>query len=238
MMNLYYKYQPVTWYIGVIEASLDAVVDAIQPLYAPPDRLRNIYHETGNIDEALVGLQPIGLSDKFLLVETKDGHTALFANAFYSLVEMPTWTIGKNLNVSVYFVCNVPNTISRDRKFGAYGGRILEFRKPEDPYGNEPTYRVSVINDAGKWCFERYGEKLAFEDEKAYKSFRKPNRFTVEILENYCREFGIPVYDREWYSNSRTVIERIPLSNVQGINYQEAAVKFRIKQDMQHTTMP
>ena len=126
MLDLYYKYQPVTWYVGVIEATPEDVAHVIQPLYAPPDRLCNIYNKNGTIDKALTGLQPIGLAEKFLLIETKDGRTALFGNAFYCMVELPTWTAGKKLNVSAYFACKVPNTISRDQRSGAYGARSVD----------------------------------------------------------------------------------------------------------------
>ncbi len=221
-MELYYKYQPVTWYIGVIEADPEDVARAIQPLYAPPDELRGIHREVKPVETALANLEPLGLADKFLMVETKDGRTVLFGNAFFSFVQMPTWTVGESLDVSAYFVCNVPNTISRDQRSGAYGGRILEFRKPEDPYGQEPTFYVGVINDAGRWCFYRYGEERSFEDKKAYKARRKRDRFTVEMLVEYCRELGIPVYDRSWYSENIITIHTSPLPDAKGLTYDEA----------------
>ena len=238
MLDLYYKYQPVTWYVGVIEATPEDVAHVIQPLYAPPDRLCNIYNKNGPIDKALTGLQPIGLAEKFLLIETEDGRTALFGNAFYCMVELPTWTAGKKLNVSAYFACKVPNTISRDHRSGAYGARSVEYRRPENPYGKEPTFGIYVIRETSRWHFYRYGEKLPFEDEKAYKSLRKPNRFTEEMLVKYCRELGIPVYDRDFYSNSWIIVERKIQPNEKGISYEEAALKFRIKQEMQGSTMP
>ena len=114
---------------------------------------------------------------------------------------------------------------------GAYGARVVEFRTPENPYNQEPTFGVQVVNDAGRWCFYRFGEKRDFEDEKAYKAWRKPDRFTPEMLVKYCRELGIPVYDRDWYGNKWIVIERILRPGEEGMSYRQAAVKLRIRQD-------
>ncbi|MHC4479203.1 MAG: hypothetical protein ACYTEL_26580 [Planctomycetota bacterium] len=108
----------------------------------------------------------------------------------------------------------------------------MEYRTTENPYNQEPTFGVHVINDAGRWCFYRFGEKRDFEDQKAYKALRKPNRFTVEMLVRYCRELGIPVYDRDWYSDSWIVIEGKLRPDEHGISYEEAAVKLRIRQDV------
>jgi len=227
-MELYHKYQPVTCYIGVIEATPSEVANAIQPLYAPPERLKDICHVTMPIEEALSQMEPLGLADKFLLVETKDGKTVMFGNAFYSMVQLPTWTAGENLGVSAYYICNVPNTISKDQRKGKYGALILEYRKPENPYGHEPTFGVEVINDCGKWHFYRFGEVQPFENEKAYRSFRKTDRFTVEMLVKYCRELGIPVYDRDWYSDNTITIHRLPPTNLK-FTYKEARIELRIK---------
>lgn len=230
-MELYYRYQPVTWWIGVVEAHPEEVSRVIQPLYVPNDVLNGIHRETGLVDEALAKLHPLGPPHgKFLLVKTKDGRTVMFTNTLFEAVELPTWNAAEKLSTSAYYVCNVPNTISRDQKSGVYGGRKLEFRTPDTPFNQEPTFGVHLVNDAGLWCFYRFGEKQGFEDEKAYKAWRKQDRFTVEMLEKYCRELSIPVYDRNWYSNNWIVIERKLQPDEKGISYKEAAVKFRIKQ--------
>ena len=232
IMELYYKYQPVTWWIGVIEADPKDVARIIQPRYIPDDVLRGIRQETGFIDDALASMEPLGPPDKFLLMKTCKGHTVLFVNGFFSgVVELPTWNAGKHLDVSAYTVHNIPNTISPDHRSGAYGARTIEFRTRQTPFNKEPEFGVHLVNDAGKWHFDRFGAKRPFEDEKAYRSYRKTDRFTVEMLVKYCRELGIPVYDRDFYSNSWVLIERILKPGQEGITYEEAAVKFRIEQD-------
>ncbi len=229
-MELYYKYQPITWYIGVIEASPNSVAEIVQPKYIPNDQLDAIYEEKKSIDEGLVSLEPIGCLTKFLLFETKDGKTVLFSNFLSGAVELPTWSATEDLGVAGYYVCNVPNTISKDKRSGAWGARVLEYRTKKTPYNKEPIFGIHLINDAGRWCFYRFGEKKPFENEKAYKSYRKTERFTVEMLVAYCRELGIPVYDRNWYTNNSIVIERRLKPNESGISYGEAAIKFRIEQ--------
>ena len=231
-MELYRNYQPVTWNIGVIEAAPEDVARVIQPLYIPNDVLRDIRHETLSIDEGLAGMEPLGRLSKFLLIETKDGRTGLFGNSLNpGGIELPTWYAADSLGVpSSHYVCNAPNTISKDQMSGSWGARMVEFRTPEHPYNQEPTFGVNLVNDAGRWHFYRFGEKQPFENEKAYKARRKPDRFTVEMLVKYCRALGIPVYDRDWYSNNVIIIERISPVDAKGLTYHEAAIELRIDQ--------
>ena len=229
-MELYYKYQPVTWYIGVIEADSEAITRFIQPLYIPD--VGSIRHEEGSVDEGLAAVEPFGPL-KFLLIETKDARTCLFSSSFSGAVELPTSYAAEKLKVSSYYVCNVPNTISADHRSGSWGARMIVFRKPDNPINKEPTFGVELVNDCGKWHFYRFGRTQLFEDEKAYKALRKPNRFTEEMLVKYCQELGIPVYDRNWYSNKWIIIEGKPRPNEHGISYQEARIMLRIKQNEQ-----
>ncbi|MHC5062139.1 MAG: hypothetical protein ACYTFK_13830 [Planctomycetota bacterium] len=230
-MELYYKYQPVTWYIGVVEASLKDVAEAIQQKYIPYNQLEGIYQEKKTICQGLASLEPLGPPhSKFLLVETINELTAIFTNTLFDTVALPTWSAAEELSVTGYYVCNVPNTISKDHRTGAYGGRTLEFRKPENPFGTDPTFRIDAINDCGRWCFYRYGDKLPFENEKAYKSRRKKDRFTEEMLTDYCRALGIPVYDPDFYKDNYILVERKLRSKEHGLSYSEAAVKLRIDQ--------
>ena len=227
-MELYYKYQPVTWDIGVIDAHPKAVVESIQPRYISNYELAGIYQVEKSIEEGLAALGPIGCPAKFLLVETVDGRSALFRNSSAGVVELPTWNASKDLGVSAYYVCNVPNTISRNQRSGAYGARKIEYRTPDTPFNQEPKFGVHLVNDAGKWCFYRFGERQPFENEKAYKAYKKADRFTVDMLVTYCKELGIPVYDRNWYSDKAIIIERKLRPDEKGISYAEARTKLRI----------
>jgi len=230
-MELYYKYQPVTWDIGVIEALPDAVVEVVWHRYIPRDRLDGIYRKKLSIDKGLVLLEPLGALTKFLLFETIDKRTVLFSNFLMGAVDLPTWNVSDDLGVSAYYVCNVPNTISKDQRSGACGARILEYRTIETPFNQEPKFGIHLINDAGHWCFYRFGEKLPFENKKTYKSYRKTDRFTVDMLVDYCRALGIPVYDKSYYSDKCILVEKKLKLGENGLSYEKARVKLRIEQD-------
>jgi len=232
-MDLYDKYQPVTWGIGVIGAGPEKVSHTIKDwcagaLWARDAKHITISRECRSLGDAMSRMQPLGLADKFLQVETIDGRTALFGNSFFAVPELLIWSSAIELQVPAYYIRNVPNTISHDQRSGEYGARILEFRKPEDPYGTRPTFYIGVINDAGKWWFGRDGDEQSFEEVQAYRALRKPNRFTVDMLVRYCRELKIPVYDSEWYSDRITIIQGTSLPNVKGLTYQEARQQLRI----------
>jgi hypothetical protein len=231
-MELYYKYQPVTWYVGVIQAAPDAIAEVLEARYIPNHMLRTASHENGLVDKALLEMEPIGLGWKYLFIKTKDERTILFHNCFGDELALPTWNVACDLGVSAYYVCNIPNTISKDHRSGAYGARVVEYRRAGNTIVEEPTFGVHLINDAGRWCFYRFGEKQPFEDEKAYKSYRKTDRFTEEMLVRYCEALGIPVYDRNFYSDEWILIQGKPQGAEKGLSYAEAAVKFRLKPDL------
>jgi len=230
-MDIYKKFQPVTWYIGVIEAEAEDIIRNIQPLYIPDKELEGIYQEKKPIEESLASLEPIGGPTKFLLFETVDRRTVLF-NTIISFVELPTSYAMDQLGVSSYYICNVPNTISKDQRSGAWGARKLEYRVPGNTIVQEPTFGIHLINDCGRWCFYRNGEKQPFEDENAYKAWRKRDRFTEKMLIEYCQALGIPVYDSEFYTDNCIIIEGKSHANEKGYSYEEAAIKLRISRDI------
>jgi hypothetical protein len=50
---------------------------------------------------------------------------------------------------------------------------------------------VEVLWDGGRWEFHEYGAALPFEEADAYKSRRKGDRLTPEMLVRYARTLGI-----------------------------------------------
>jgi hypothetical protein len=229
IMELYCKYQPVTWYVGVVEACPKDVVASIHPKYIPNEELDGIYQEKKTIDEGFAAMEPIGSPTKFLLAQAVDGRTILFRNSAADMLELPTWSVAGDLNVSAHYICSVPNTISKDQYSGKWGARKIEFRTVQTPFNKEPAFGIQVINDCGRWHFYRYGEKQPFEEEKAYKAWRKPERFTEAMLVHYCDALGIPVYNRNFYADEWILIKAKPDKYAHmGYSYEEAKVKFHL----------
>ena len=185
-MELYHKYQPVTWNMAVLDTKPEAVAEFLQANYVPERKLKAVRHCRGTIDEMLAAMEPLGSPRKYALMRTRDKRTSMFSTAFLDNIELPTWRAAQHLAVCAYIVCDIPNTISKDQRSGKYGARVLEYRTPHTPFNEEPAFGIHVVNDAGKWHFYRFGEKQPFEHEEAYRAFRKPNRFTREMLEEYC----------------------------------------------------
>ena len=228
-MNLYQKFGPVTWWVGVVAADLRSVAKAIQPLYIPNDVLLGMHETESTVDTMLESLVPLGeRATKFLLVKTTDGRTAVFWNGLFAGgVEWPTWHAAQNLGVEGYVVCNVPNTISRDQKSGAWGCRTVEMRLPADMPPKEPTFGVHLVNDAGKWHFVRYGRAMEFENSKAYHAMRKVDRFTEQMLVDYCHSLTVPIYERGFYDDTCLLVEREHEPEKLGLNWEEAGKMLR-----------
>ena len=65
------------------------------------------------------------------------------------------------------------------------------------------------MNDGGKWIFETIGEIQPFERVEKYKVKRIRDRFTNDLLEQYCLALGIRLFEAEFYGHSGVLIERL-----------------------------
>jgi hypothetical protein len=57
------------------------------------------------------------------------------------------------------------------------------------------------MNDGGRWIFETDGEMQAFEEPENYQAKRIRDRFTIKMLERYCRALGIEPFEISFYGN-------------------------------------
>lgn len=65
---------------------------------------------------------------------------------------------------------------------------------------------VEVAFD-GRWEFDATGTEQAFEEIEAYRARRVQDRFTADMLERYCREMGIDLFNEAAYGPRAILFE-------------------------------
>ncbi len=95
---------------------------------------------------------------------------------------------------------------------GRLGARVFTYTA-FDPDNERPiappTRSIYLARQSGsKWLFEAKGEPLSFENLDAYKQRRVKDRFTPEMLEQYCHELGIDPFDEDFYPGPCYLVEK------------------------------
>jgi len=139
--------------------------------------------------------------DKFptrlLLLETHNGYTSVFNNAWRSRgwFEMAFPLTKSHPFQDVYFQSQ-PNTIRKTEGglTGQYGA--LQFIRVAD---GQITRLIELVNDGGRWVFSTQGTPEPFEDLKAYEAPRKPDRFTAALLQKYLAALDLAPFDDQFF---------------------------------------
>ncbi|PPH59611.1 hypothetical protein C5C93_08425 [Rathayibacter toxicus] len=70
---------------------------------------------------------------------------------------------------------------------------------------------IELIKD-GRWSLDLSGDPLPFEDLEAYKNRRVAERFTPDMLNDYCAALGLCPFDDDFYPGpcflSKTLSDR------------------------------
>lgn len=166
--------------IAFLQSSIDQALDAIPP---EPSQKAGAWEDARPLDAILSE----GRTTQHLLVPT---HSAWLG---YFRYEMSS-------------VHHVPQYISRRGRFrtvlvgSSRGGRRLSV------YRSGMLIRYLQLSDSGgRWVFHQEGEPLAFEDVAAYERRRIRDRFTSEMLEQYCAALGLRPFDDDFYLPSGIV---------------------------------
>jgi len=98
----------------------------------------------------------------------------------------------------------IPNTLTRGDKGkpGTWGAVKFTLFAPDKRDFLNVDRSVSVINDIGGWEFNTVGSVQDFEQVERYKANRIVDRFTPEMLEDYCRALDISLFDANFYGGA------------------------------------
>lgn len=199
---------PITWRVAFLESYLDRVERDLREWRRELGIDSTVTRLREPLAASLERLEPLeGRRD--LLVETRDGRwTAWFSDDPFGGTDIsPASVVANRLGVRMVHLVDTPQTISADRRSGAWGAVQLQVVGPD---GEPPLYYrrvVSAVNDAGRWVWDTSGEPFEFEDLDRYEANRVRDRFPSDLLETYAAALGIEVSNPAWYGPAAALVE-------------------------------
>ena len=208
------KLAPLTFNWGFLEAP----VDAVNAAYVRWQKkiLQSVKVSTIDLPlaDALRLLEPLDTgSQRVLLLSTKGRWTACFDNGARG--GNPSTFVGE---LSQQMKCrgvtcgSVPNTLTKADvgKLGTWGAVKFTLFAPEERDYLNIERSVSVINDVRGWTFNSVGKVQDFEQIDRYGARKIADRFTSEMLEDYCRALGINLFDENFYGGAGFITHSYP----------------------------
>ncbi len=202
---------PLTFSLGFLEMPFQTVVDAYGWWHKELNSSVVISPIELSLEQALLKLEPlITPHRKRLLMVTQSAWTAYFDNGINGGDPFtPIGYLSQQLHCRGLTVTCVPHTMISDGKEerGTYGAVQFQLFAPESRDFLNIERSIIAMNDGGKWTFETMGEIQPFERAEQYKAKRIRDRFTPELLEEYCQALDIRLFDAEFYGPSGVLIE-------------------------------
>jgi hypothetical protein len=205
------RFAPITFAWGFLEIPFaQAVNEAVswtKSIFTKVDT----QHFEKPLADALGSLEPlITPPRKKLLLSTKSNWVAYFDNGIQG--GDPSGFVGylsERLKCRGLAVTCIPDTLTnKDKeKKGAYRAVRFELYAPEKREWLNLERSIAAVNDYGKWTFKTTGSVQPFEKIERYKERAVKDRFTAELLEEYCAALGIRLFDQDFYGPSGTLIE-------------------------------
>jgi len=207
------KLAPLTFSLGFLEMPFQTVVDAYVWWQKELDLSVVISPIVLPLEQALLKLEPlITPHRKRLLMATQSAWTAYFDNGIDGGDPFtPIGYLSQHLHCRGLMVACQPHTMFSEAKGerGTYGAVQFQLFAPEERDFLNIERSIIAMNDGGKWIFETIGEIQPFERAEKYKAKRIRDRFTDDLLEEYCLALGIRLFDAEFYGPRGVLVEML-----------------------------
>lgn len=202
------RYAPITSSIGFIKLPLDEAAEALaawlRSLAAPV----SVEPVAEPFPASLCRLLPleIGTSSRELLVAHEGGWTAYF-NCSASGTD-PIGPMGYLAEVNrcdSVAIDVVPHRTRPDGRVERYGGVQFQLFGPHQTAYINYVRGIAAVHDGSRWQFITTGTPQPFERPEAYRARRIPDRFTSDLLAEYCAALGFRPLEPAAYGEARLV---------------------------------
>lgn len=191
---------PITSSIAFIQKDIKTVVNEFIKWQEPLINKHNNSFKTNVINNdlrnTLLDLCPLTTIERrrYLFIPTKSEWTAFFDNGHTGTDRTAPEVLGKKLNAKVIYISF--NQLSEENVFEYYNLK-------DDNY--DLIRSISVIKES-KWEFHQYGDYLPFENIDKYKLKPIKERFTINLLNDYLKQFNINIFDENFYDTEKESI--------------------------------
>ena len=202
---------PLTFCWGFVEKPLAAVGECVNAWHKK--NFRSVHTESVDapLAEALRKLEPLIEPRAELMLATDSRWTVYFGNgrrgggAAFWLSYVCRVMSCRGIAVT----CSPSTRLTRDKNVkGVQGAVQFTLVAAEERAFLNFERSIAVGNDCGSWDFVANGAPLPFEQTAQYSAQRVADRFTPEMLEAYCGEYGIRLFDPTFYGPTG-ILEKI-----------------------------
>lgn len=204
------RYAPITSSIGFLRLPLD---DAGAALLNWRNRLHadaTAERPTEGFPDVLRRLEPLtgGVRPRELLVSAGKSWTAYFDNSLRGPDAVSTvGYLSRAAGCDGVVIRTLPHTVGRaGRKNGRMGAVQLEMYGPTQTEFLNYVRTISVSYEGGRWGFDVAGRVQPFERLMAYEAKNVRDRFTSEMLAEYCEALGLSVFEPSFYGPDAILI--------------------------------
>lgn len=195
------QFSPITDMAGFIQVPLEEFGEFELTCRRRFNPTHEIDHFEGDLAQGLKRLEPLYVT-RLLLISTDSPWTAVFCDDPSTTISYGTRTLERpGLLVSC-----LEDTIDQKTGKGVPGGvQMFLFAGTPDSSTNDQRILMAIRGDTS-WVFENEGNPLPFEKPERYRARRIRDRFTPEMLEEYCLAMGIRLFDESFYGPKCAVI--------------------------------
>ena len=93
-------------------------------------------------------------------------------------------------------------SITHRARAGKSGHASLQFQY----HFGDRNRAIATVCDDGRWTFDLVGDPFDFEETRTYRAKRIKDRLTPEMLDRYCAQFGLRLFDPEFYGNDGQLV--------------------------------
>lgn len=209
------RYAPVTTAFSIVDISYDEVlpfwIDWTTNLQKMLKWSAPVEHIACSLTEKLDLLLPLD-GQKRLLTETADGKIAVFSNMPHGDGSSDAAYLAAVFKkVRIMVTMTTPGMVGEVEKLGStqfgwedYGNNVRQ--KP----GGQKHRSISAHKES-RWEWHEGGDPFPWEEFETYKERRIKDRMTPEMVERYCRHFGIELFDPDYYAGRATLISFHPM---------------------------
>lgn len=193
---------PITFCWGFLQAPLETITESLTQWRLSLGKKMTCTSINDVLSKALLNLEPLSAPPhRELLFSTQSTWTAYFNNPIIGGDPFSSISyLAENMNCWGITIKCAPNM---GNSYGAVGFTLFAPEKRE--WLNEER-SILAMNDGGRWKFFTRGKELEFEQTEQYKQKRIADRFTSEMLEEYCAHFDIDLFNPEFYGTEGRLI--------------------------------
>ena len=143
-----------------------------------------------------------------LLLATQSHWVAYFDSGHQGTDVSAVGYLAKQLRCRSVFVTCQPDTIDEaSHKPGRYGAVQFHLFGPDPNPILNYIRTIDAIHDGDRWAFETSGIPLPCERLDRYRAHRVRDRFTPDLLEEYCAALDIRYFDPTFYGARGFLVE-------------------------------